>query len=73
MSGLMKAGKQDTQKTARRKRVNRLKRIIIGVVIILLFLSVILNFILACKVLRLEEKVNHLYSKECDMKEDLYV
>lgn len=64
MSSQNKTAKQNVKEAARRRRVKRLKSLIIGVVVILLFLSVILNFILAFKVLRLEQKVEQLYSQE---------
>lgn len=73
MSNLNQASGENKKKTARGKRVNRMKRFIISVAVILLFLSVILNFVLALKVLGLEEKINQLYSHECIVCDDLYV
>lgn len=64
MSSQNKTAKRNAKETARRQRVKRLKNLIIGVVVFLLFLSVILNFILAYKVLGLEQKVEQLYSQE---------
>lgn len=46
----------------KRKRVNRIKYFIILCAVILLFTSVILNFVLMFKVLHLEEQMNQLYS-----------
>lgn len=50
------------KQTAKRKRVNRLKSLIIFGAVILLFTSVILNFVLVFKVLHLEKQINQLYS-----------
>lgn len=46
----------------KRKRVNRMKSFIIAGAVILLFTSVILNFILVFKVLHLESQIDQLYS-----------
>ncbi len=46
----------------RRKRINNIKRFIILSVFLLLFVSLILNFILVYKVLNLEKRMNHLLS-----------
>lgn len=46
----------------KRKRVNRIKYFIIFFAVILLFTSVILNFVLMFKVMHLEEEMNQLYS-----------
>lgn len=56
--------RQDTKgiQAAKRKRVNRLKRIIVAGAVILLLTSVILNFVLVFKVLHLESQINQLYS-----------
>ena len=51
-----------SKETAKRKRVNRLKSLIIVGAVILLFTSVILNFVLVFKVLHLENQINQLYS-----------
>ena len=48
---------------ARNKRVNRIKKAILSVAVILLFASVVLNIILAIKVFRLETKIDKLYSQ----------
>lgn len=48
--------------SAKRKRVNRLKTVIVAGAIILLFTSVILNFLLVFKVLHLESQIDTLYS-----------
>lgn len=49
---------------ARRKRVNRLKNMIVAGAVILLFTSVILNFLLFFKVLRLEGQIDKLCSRD---------
>lgn len=56
--------KKDTKRiqAAKRKRVNRLKKIIVAGAVILLLTSVILNFVLVFKVLHLESQINQLYS-----------
>lgn len=56
--------RKDTKRiqAAKRKRVNRLKRIIVAGAVILLLTSVILNFILVFKVLHMESQINQLYS-----------
>ena len=46
----------------RRKRINNIKRFIILSVFLLLFVSLILNFILVYKVLNLEKRMKHLLS-----------
>ena len=55
--------KMHNKKAARRNRVNRLKSLIVLAAVILLFSSVILNFLLVFKVLKLEEQVDKLYSQ----------
>ncbi len=52
----------DSKQNKNRKRVNRIKYFIIICAVILLFTSVILNFVLMFKMMQLEEQVNHLYS-----------
>lgn len=47
---------------SKRKRVNRLKSLIVFAAVVLLFTSVILNFVLVFKVLRLEGQIDKLYS-----------
>jgi len=49
-------------KASRRKRVNRLKSLIVLVAVVLLFTSVILNFALVLKVLKLEGQIDKIYS-----------
>ncbi|MGN0497284.1 MAG: hypothetical protein ACI4GW_13745 [Lachnospiraceae bacterium] len=46
----------------KRKRVNRIKSFIVLCAILLLFSSVILNFVLMFKVMHLENQIDHLYS-----------
>lgn len=48
----------------RRKRVRRMKMMILTGVVILLFTSVIINFVLIFKVLHFEKKIHKLYSNE---------
>lgn len=62
MSASNKKNKENTDQTARRKRVNRFKTLIIFMALILLFTSVILNFALAIRVLHLEDQIDKLYS-----------
>ena len=50
-------------KASRRNRVNRLKSLIVFAAIVLLFTSVILNFLLVFKVLQLEGQIDKLYSR----------
>ena len=50
-------------KASRRNRVNRLKSLIVFAAIVLLFTSVILNFLLVFKVLKLEGQIDKLYSR----------
>lgn len=50
--------------TAKRKRVNTLKSLIVFAAVILLFTSVILNFIMVMKVLHLNNQIDKLYSTE---------
>ncbi len=50
-------------KASKRKRVNRLKTLIVIGAVVLLFSSVILNFVLIMKVLKLEGKINQIYSQ----------
>lgn len=52
----------DSKQNKNRKRVNRIKYFIIICAVILLFTSVILNFVLMFKMMQLEEQVNQLYS-----------
>ncbi len=53
----------NTVQAHRRKRVNHLKTIIVAGAVILLFTSVILNFVLVFKVLHLENQIDKLYSE----------
>lgn len=50
-------------KASKRKRVNRLKSLIVLAAVILLFISVILNFALVFKVLKLEGQIDQIYSQ----------
>ncbi len=50
-------------KASKRKRVNRLKTVIVFAAVILLFTSVILNFALVFKVLKLEGQIDRIYSQ----------
>lgn len=50
------------QQAGKRKRVNRMKALIVVGAVILLFTSVILNFVLVFKVLQLESQIDKLYS-----------
>lgn len=62
-------------KESRRKRVKRLKTMIVAGAVILLFASVILNFVLLFKVLRLEGQIDKLYSQTniAITQDDLYL
>lgn len=51
-------------KASKRKRVNRLKSLIVLAAVVLLFTSVILNFALVFKVLKLEGKIDKIYSQD---------
>ena len=55
--------KKQNKKASQRKRVNRLKTLIVFGAVVLLFSSVILNFVLIMKVLKLEGKINQIYSQ----------
>lgn len=55
--------KMHNNKASRRKRVNRLKSLIVVAAIMLLFTSVILNFVLVFKVLKLEDQIDRIYSQ----------
>lgn len=55
--------KVHNNKASRRNRVNRLKSLIVLAAVVLLFTSVILNFLLVFKVLKLEEQIDKLYSQ----------
>lgn len=55
--------KMHNNKASRRKRVNRLKSLIVIAAVILLFTSVILNFVLVFKVLKLEYQIDRIYSQ----------
>lgn len=44
----------------RRRRVNRIKKIIVGTIIFLLVFPMILSIILLCKVIQLENELNHV-------------
>lgn len=63
MSASKKTNKENTEQAARRKRVNRFKTLIVIFALVLLFTSVILNFVLAIKVLHLESQIDQLYSE----------
>lgn len=54
---------KQNKKAARRNRVNRIKSLIVVMAVILLFTSVILNFLLVFKVLKLEKQVDKLYTQ----------
>lgn len=51
-------------KASKRKRVNRLKSLIVLAAVVLLFTSVVLNFALVFKVLKLEGKIDKIYSQD---------
>lgn len=52
------------KQNSKRRRVNFIKKVIVGGAVILLFTSVILNFVLIFKVLHLEDQINQFYSGE---------
>lgn len=54
--------KVHNKQASRRNRVNRLKSLIVFAAVVLLFTSVVLNFVLVFKVLNLEEQIDRLYS-----------
>ena len=56
--------KVDNAKADKRKRVNRIKSLIVAAAVLLLFSSVILNIVLAFKVLHLESQIDKLYSSQ---------
>ncbi len=55
--------KKQKNQAARRNRVNRLKSFIVLMAVLLLFTSVILNFVLVFKVLKLEGQIDKIYSQ----------
>lgn len=55
---------QRPQNTKKRKRINRMKSIIVGAAVLLLFVSVVLNIVLIFKVFSLEQQVDKLYSDQ---------
>lgn len=61
---------ENTQKGQRphnnkkRKRINRMKSVIVGAAVLLLFVSVVLNIVLIFKVFSLEQQVDKLYSDQ---------
>ncbi len=54
--------RKKSKQTKRRIRINRMKSFIVFFAVILLFTSVILNFILMVKVMHLEGQIEQLYS-----------
>lgn len=54
--------KKNSKQNKRRMRVNRIKSCIVVFAVILLFTSVILNFVLMFKVMHLEGQIDQLYS-----------
>lgn len=63
MPASKKTKKNHDKKSIRRNRVNRLKSLIVFAAIVLLFTSVILNFMLVFKVLKLEGQIDKIYSQ----------
>lgn len=63
MATVNNTNEKHNKKASKRKRVNRMKTLIVFAAVFLLFSSVILNFVLIMKVLKLENKINQIYSQ----------
>ena len=75
MATLKNTNENHNKKASKRKRVNRLKTLIVFGAVVLLFSSVILNFVLIMKVLKLESKINQIYSQNqmVVLEEQIYI